>query len=170
MPRLSISKSRRLRFGDACFQLTTPDIAISLFNLAASLTQSASFWFAHEALQILQSQFSASHPHAIQVSRFIAHLTALHGAACLQPLPPPSSHHLLIGRLVRLHGLSTLALNGRQALVFGAECNGRMPVRLVEGSDEVRAALGWAKGQEKAIKAENLEAMGLAPCADRDYF
>ena len=68
-----------------------PDIAISLFNLATSLTQSASFWFAHEALQIFQSQFSASHPHVIQVSSFIARLTAHQGAACLQPLPPPSS-------------------------------------------------------------------------------
>ena len=147
-----------------------PDIAISLFNLATSLTQSSSFWFAHEALQILQSQFSASHPHVIQVSRFVARLTARHGAACLQPLPSPSLHHLRIGRLVRLHGLSALALNGRQALVFGAEANGRVPVRLVEASDEVRVVLGWAKGQEKTIKVDNLEAMGLPSSADRDYF
>ncbi len=33
--------------------------------------------------------------------------------------------------------------------MFGAECKGRVPVRLVEASDEVRAALGWTKGQEK---------------------
>ena len=88
----------------------------------------------------------------------------------MQPLPSTTSHRLRIGRLVRLHGLSALALNGRQALVFGAEANGRVPVRLVEASDEVRAALGWAKGQEKAIKVENLEAMGLPSSADRDYF
>ncbi len=53
--------------------------------------------------------------------------------------------------------------------MFGTEGNGQVPVRLVEASDEVRAALGWAKGQEKSIEAENLEAMGLASAADDDY-
>ena len=102
--------------------------------------------------------------------KFINFVSARHGAAAAQRMPPPSCHHLRIGRLVRLHGLSALALNDRQALVFGAEGNGRVPVRLVEASDEVRAVLGWAKGQEKAFEVENLEAMGLAPSADRDYF
>ncbi len=94
----------------------------------------------------------------VHVSAFIAHLTARHGAASMQPMPPPSSPHLSIGRLVCLHGLSALALNGRQALVFGAEQNGRVPVRLVEASAEVRASLGWGRGEEKAIKVENLRA------------
>jgi hypothetical protein len=135
-----------------------PDIAISLFNLATSLKQLAAVWFASEASHILQSQFSASHPHVIHISSFIAHLTARHGAAGMQPLPPPSSPHLRIGRLVRLHGLSAHALNGRQALVFGPEQNGRVAVRLVEASAEVRASLGWGMGVEKAIKVENLQA------------
>ena len=76
----------------------------------------------------------------------------------MQPLPPPSSPHLRIGRLVRLHGLSAHALNGRQALVFGPEQNGRVAVRLVEASAEVRVSLGWGRGVEKAIKVENLQA------------
>jgi len=133
-----------------------PDIALSLSNVAATLAQSAAIWFVREALHILQSQFSASHPHVIHISSFIPQLTALYGAAGTQPLPPPSSPHLRIGRLVRLHGLSTNALNGRQALVFGPEQNGRVAVRLVEASAEVRASLGWGRGVEKAIKAENL--------------
>ena len=70
----------------------------------------------------------------------------------------PSSDHLRIGRLVRLHGLSTQALNGSQAPVFGPEQNGRVAVRLVEASAEVRASLGWGRGVEKAIKVENLQA------------
>jgi tetratricopeptide (TPR) repeat protein len=66
-----------------------PDIANSLFNLAVFLTHCPSFWFANEALQILRSRFSASHPRVIHYSMFVAHLTARHGAACTQPLPPP---------------------------------------------------------------------------------
>ena len=96
----------------------------------------------------------------------VALTVARHGAACLQPLPPPSSPHLSIGRLLRLHGLSAHALNGRQALVFGPEQNGRVVVRLVEASAEVRASLGWGRGVEKAIKVENLQAFdaeGLHP-------
>jgi hypothetical protein len=31
-------------------------------------------------------------------------------------------------------------------------------VRLVEASAEVRASLGWGKGEEKTIEAENLQA------------
>jgi hypothetical protein len=120
------------------------------------LQQSAAIWFVREALHILQSQFSASHPHVIHISSFIPQLIAHHGAARTQPLPPPSSPHLRIGHLVRLHGLSAKALNGRQALVFGPEQNGRVAVRLVEASGEVRASLGWGRGVEKAIKAENL--------------
>jgi hypothetical protein len=77
----------------------------------------------------------------------------------------PSSDHLRIGRLVRLHGLSTKALNGSQALVFGPEQNGRVVVRLVQASDEVRAAVGWGKRVEKKIKVENLQAMELPPAA-----
>ena len=76
----------------------------------------------------------------------------------MPPLPPPSSPHLRIGRLVRLHGLSAHALNGRQALVFGPEQNGRVAVRLVEASAEVRASLGWGRGVEKAMEVENLRA------------
>jgi hypothetical protein len=74
----------------------------------------------------------------------------------MQPLPPPSSPHLRIGFLVRLHGLSTVALNGRQALVFGLEQNGRVAVWLVRASADVRASLGWGRGMEKSIKVENL--------------
>jgi hypothetical protein len=121
------------------------------------LKQSSAIWFVREALYHLQqSQFPASHPHVILISSFIAQLIAHHGAAGTQPLPPPSSPHLRIGRLVRLHGLSAKALNGRQALVFGPEQNGRVAVRLVEASGEVRGSLGWGRGVEKAIKAENL--------------
>ena len=76
----------------------------------------------------------------------------------MQPLPPPSSPHLRIGRLVHLHGLSAHALNGRQALVFGPDRNGRVAVRLVEASVEVRASLGWGRGEEKAMEVENLQA------------
>jgi hypothetical protein len=145
------------------------EIAGSSLNLAISLSTSASVlpcgWFAHEALQIFRSQFSGSHPHVLQVSRFIEHLTTRHGAAAIQPMPAPSSDHLRIGRLVRLHGLSAHALNGRQALVFGPEVNGRVPVRLVEARAEVRATLGWGRAVEKAIKVENLQGMGQPPSA-----
>jgi hypothetical protein len=86
----------------------------------------------------------------------------------LQPLPPPSSPHLRNGSLVRLHGLSARALNGRQALVFGPEQNGRVAARLVEASAEVRASLGWGRGEEKAIIAEYLlafDAEGIQLCS-----
>ena len=83
----------------------------------------------------------------------------------MQPMLTPSSDHLRIGRLVRLHGLSAHALNGSQALVFGPEQNGRVPVRLVEARAEVRATLGWGRGVEKAIKVENLQGMGQPPSA-----
>jgi hypothetical protein len=151
-------KEQTLAFRRRVLPADHPDIAIGLFNLALSLSHSAAFWFASEALHILQSQFPASHPHVIYISSFIADFTARHGAAGSQPLPPPSSPHLRIGRLVRLHGLSAHALNGRQALVFGPEQNGRVAVRLVEASAEVRASLGWGRGEEKAIKVENLQA------------
>jgi hypothetical protein len=150
-----------------------PDIAVSLYNIGCSLLHSGAFLqcssFAHEALAIKRFHFSDTHPDVQNTLKFINDISFRHGAAAAQRMPPPSCHHLRISRLVRLHGLSALALNGRQALVFGTEGNGQVPVRLVEASDEVRAALGWAKGQEKAIKVENLEAMGLAPAADGDY-
>ena len=82
-------------------------------------------------------------------------------------MPKPSCDHLRIGRLVRLHGLCTHALNGRQALVFGPEQNGRVAVRLVEASDEVRAAVGWGRGVEKEIEMENLQAM-VPPAARQE--
>lgn len=85
----------------------------------------------------------------------------------MQPMPYPSTDHLRVGCLVRLHGLSAHALNGRQALVFGPEQNGRVAVRLVEASDEVRAAVGWGRGVEKKIEVENLQAM-LPPAARQE--
>jgi hypothetical protein len=65
---------------------------------------------------------------------------AHYGAAAAQRMPLPPEH-LRFYRFVQLHGLSALALNGMQALVFGAEGNGRVPVWLEEASDEVRVAL-----------------------------
>ncbi len=96
---------------------------------------------------------------------FIRQLTNRHRASAIQLPPTPTSEHLRIGRLVCLHGLSVHALNGRQALVFGPEQNGRVPVRLVEASAEVRASLGWGRGVEKAIKVENLRAWEPPPAA-----
>ena len=145
------------------------EIAASLLKFAVSLSTSGSVlpcgWFAHEALQLFRSQFSGSHPDVLHVSRFIELLTTRHGAATIQPMPAPSSDHLRIGRLVRLHGLSAHALNGRQALVFGPEVNGGVAVRLVEARAEVRATLGWGRAVEKAIKVENLQGMGQPPSA-----
>jgi hypothetical protein len=139
-------------------------ISISLFNIYISLTFCGSTlqcgWFAHEALQIARSTLSDSHPHVLQISRAIQQLTQRHGASAIQLPPTPSSEHLRIGRLVRLHGLSTHSLNGCQALVFGPEHNGRVPVRLVEASDAVRSSVGWGKGAEGMIKVENLQAIG----------
>jgi hypothetical protein len=150
-----------------------PDIADSLFNVGLCSYHSGAIlhcsFFVHEALAIRRFHYSDTHPTVQETLKFVNMVSARYGVAAAQPLPPPSSHHLRIGRLVRLHSMSALALNGRQALVFGAEVNGRVPVRLVEASDEVRAAVGWAKGQEKLIEVENFEAMGLAPSANRDY-
>ncbi len=70
----------------------------------------------------------------------------------MPPLPPPSSPHLRIGRLVRLHGLSANALNGRQALVFGPEQNGRVAVRLVEASAEGQGFAGVRQGCGKGYQ------------------
>ncbi len=97
---------------------------------------------------------------SLHFSGAIQQLTNSYGASVIQRPPSPASEHLRIGRLVRLHGLSTDALNGCQALAFGPERNGRVPVRLVEASDAVRASVGWGKGVEGMIKAENLQAMG----------
>jgi hypothetical protein len=140
MPRLSYCASRRLRFAGACIQLTNPTIVLSA--LVAVLTPPASYWFALEELQVLRCQFSASQHLMIRVSTFIAHLTARHAAASIQPMQPPSCHHQRIGRLVSMHGLSALALNGRKELMFGPEQNGPVPVWLVEVSAEVGASLG----------------------------
>ncbi len=74
-------------------------------------------------------------------------------------VPCPTLYTLTCASAVSfVHGLSSHALNGRQALVFGPEQNSRVAVRLVEVSPEVRASLGWGRGVEKAIKVENLQA------------
>jgi tetratricopeptide (TPR) repeat protein len=141
-----------------------PDIAVSLFNICISLNSSGFTsqcgWFAHEALRIIRCNFPDSHPLVLQISGAIRELSQLHGTSAIQPPPMPSSEHLRIGRLVRMHGLSTHVLNGCQALIFGREHNGRVPVRLVEASDAVRASLSWGKGLEGTIKVENLQAIG----------
>jgi len=133
-----------------------PDNAIILFLVAVSLANSGTMlqcsWFAHESLQIFRSQFSDSHPRVLHLLDFMDYQTARHsnfyGAATMQPMPAPSSDHLRIGRLVRLHGLSAHALNGSQALVFGPEQNGRVPVRLVEARAEVsNAGVGEGSGK-----------------------
>jgi tetratricopeptide (TPR) repeat protein len=151
-----------------------PDIGSSLLNVGYALFPSRCGFnlFAHEALAILRLNLSESHHEVQKALRFIDYTSSILGAEATQRMHPPpvSSHHLRIGCLVRLHGLSTHALNGRQALVFGPEQNGRVAVRLVEESTEVRAVLCWAKGQEKAIKVENLQAAGLAASANRDSF
>jgi tetratricopeptide (TPR) repeat protein len=132
-----------------------PDNAIILFLVALSLANSGTMlqcsWFAHESLRIFRSQFSDSHPRVLHLN-FMDHQTARHsnfyGANTMQPMTAPSSDHLRIGRLVRLHGLSAHALNGSQALVFGPEQNGRVPVRLVEARAEVsNAGVGEGSGK-----------------------
>ena len=75
------------------------------------------------------------------MSGAIRELSNAYGAILIQPPPEPSSEHLRIGRLVRLHCLSTRALNGCQVLVCGPERGGRVPVRLVEAREEIRATL-----------------------------
>ena len=54
-------------------------------------------------------------------------------------------------------------LNDSEALVFGPEQNRQVPVRLVDVSEEVRAAVGWAKGTELKFGVECLEEVGLPP-------
>jgi hypothetical protein len=157
-------KEQGLAFRRRVLPADHPDIATALYSIFCSLHTLGSIspcsWFAHEALHVARSTFSDSHPLVLQYSGTIRQLTNRHGASAIQPPPTPSSEHLRIGRLVCLHGLSAHALNGRQALVFGAEGNGRVRVRLVEASDAVRASVGWGKGVEKAIKVENLMAAG----------
>ena len=155
-----------LAFFRRVFHVDHPDIATCMFNIAQICPLlnfiSQSSWFAHEELDIRRFQFADSHPNVKNSLHTIQRLTYHFGAAAIQPMPNPSCDHLRIGRLVRLHGLRAHALNGRQALVFGPEQNGRVAVRLVEASDEVRAAVGWERGVEKKIKVENLQAMGQA--------
>jgi hypothetical protein len=138
-----------------------PDIAASFYNIGCSSLYSGAFlqcsFFAHEALAIWRFHFSNTHPHAQKALKLINDVSARHGAAAAQPMPSPPSPHLRIGLLVRLHGLSALALNGSQALMFGPEQNGRVPVRLVEASAEVRALLM----KESASAAYNLWARAV---------
>jgi hypothetical protein len=130
-------------------------------------------WFAHEALQMLQSRFSSAHPDVVEVSLFITKINSalcgksklVRGIPTLKPMPSPSSDHLRVGCLVRFHGLSAPALNGRLALVFGPERNGQVAVRLVEASSDVRTSLGWCSGAEKTVNVENLQFCGLPPAA-----
>ena len=137
-----------------------------MFNMAQICAHlnfiSQSSWFAHEALEIQRFQFPDSHPHVKKSLDAIQRWTSHFGATVIQPMPNPSSDptRLRIGHLVRLHDLRAHALNGSQALVFGPEQNGRVPVRLVEASDEVRAAVGWGKGVEKKIKGGKLAGAG----------
>ena len=92
-----------------------------------------------------------------------------HGPVQFQPPSPDhSSEHLRIGRLVCFHGLPFQALNSREALVFGPEQNGLVPVRLVEASDEVRATVDWNKDTERVTDVANkvVEVDGAATYSD----
>ncbi len=139
------------------------DLGVRFFWLSLDKMPPQAGWFIYEAESILCTRFSNFHTEMQRVSTFIGLCILKCGICDFRPSHPPSLEHLRIGRLVRLHDLPSHALNGSEALVFGPEQNGLVPVRLVEASDEVRAALDWAKGAERAISVENLRAIGLPP-------